>query len=35
MAVLPMQRIELCALKKDRKKILEMLQRRGIVEVSD
>ena len=33
MAVVPMQRIELCALKKDRKKILEMLQRRGIVEV--
>ncbi|MBW7572107.1 V-type ATP synthase subunit I [Caproiciproducens faecalis] len=35
MAVVPMQRIELCALKKDRKKILEMLQRRGIVQVSD
>ncbi|MGX8711427.1 MAG: V-type ATP synthase subunit I [bacterium] len=35
MAVVPMQRIELCALKKDRKKILEMLQRRGIVEVSN
>ena len=35
MAVSPMQRIELCALKKDRKKILEMLQRRGIVEISD
>ena len=32
---LPMQRIELCALKTDRKKILEMLQRRGVVEVND
>jgi len=35
MAVLPMQRMELCALKTDRKKILEMLQRRGVVEVND
>ena len=29
MAVLQMQRISLCALKKDRKAILETLQRRG------
>lgn len=35
MAVLPMQRVNLCALKKDRKKILEMLQRRGVIEVKD
>jgi len=35
MAVLPMQRISLCALKKDRKEILEALQRRGVVEISD
>lgn len=35
MAVLPMQRMELCALKINRKKILEMLQRRGVVEVHD
>ena len=35
MAVLQMQRISLCALKKDRKAILETLQRRGVVEISD
>ncbi|WMJ88805.1 V-type ATP synthase subunit I [Anaerocolumna sp. MB42-C2] len=35
MAVLQMQRICICALKKDRKKILELLQRRGIVEIND
>ena len=31
MAVLQMQRISICALKKDRKSILETLQRRGVV----
>ena len=35
MAVLQMQRISICALKKDRKSILETLQRRGVVEISD
>ncbi|MBC3937300.1 MULTISPECIES: V-type ATP synthase subunit I [Anaerotruncus] len=35
MAVLQMQRISICALKKDRKSILEALQRRGVVEISD
>lgn len=35
MAVLQMQRICLCALKKDRKKILELLQRRGVIEIND
>lgn len=35
MAVLSMQKINICALKKDRKKILETLQRIGMVEVSD
>ena len=33
MAVLQMKRISICALKKDRKAILELLQRRGIVEI--
>lgn len=33
MAVLPMQRISIYALKKDRKKVLETLQRRGVVEI--
>ena len=33
MAIMQMQRIQICALKKDRKKILELLQRRGIVEI--
>ncbi|MDF2908495.1 MAG: hypothetical protein K0R34_3816 [Herbinix sp.] len=35
MAMLQMQRIFIYALKKDRKPLLEMLQRRGVVEVSD
>ncbi len=35
MAVLQMQRINICALKKDRKAILETLQRRGVVEICD
>ncbi len=35
MAVLQMQRINICALKKDRKQILEILQRRGVVEPCD
>ena len=33
MAVLQMKRINICALKKDRKPVLELLQRRGVVEV--
>ncbi|MDF2544036.1 MAG: hypothetical protein K0S47_3754 [Herbinix sp.] len=35
MAVLQMQHIVLCGQKKDRKQILEFLQRRGVVEVND
>lgn len=35
MAVLQMQRISICALKKDRKRILEVLQRRGVIEIDD
>ncbi len=35
MAVVPMQRISICALKKDRKPILEALQRKGVIEVRD
>lgn len=35
MAVMQMKRVVLCALKKDRKKVLEDLQRRGVVEISD
>ena len=35
MAVVSMQRIHICALRKDRKAILEALQRRGVVEISD
>ena len=35
MAVLQMQRISICALKKNRKQILEILQRRGVVELLD
>jgi len=35
MAVLQMQRICICALKKERKQILEILQRRGIIEIND
>ncbi len=33
MAVVPMKRLELFALQRDRKAILELLQRRGVVEV--
>ncbi len=35
MAVVPMQRINICALKKDRKQILEALQRKGVIEICD
>ncbi len=35
MAMLQMQRIFIYALKKDRKPLLELLQRRGVVEISD
>ena len=35
MAVLQMQRISICGLKKDRKKVLELLQRQSVVEVQD
>ena len=35
MAVLQMQRITICALKKDRKQILEFLQRRGVIEITN
>ena len=35
MALLQMQRINIFALKKDRKHVLELLQRRGVVEVRD
>lgn len=35
MAVLPMKRVCICALTKDRKTILEVLQRRGAVELTD
>ncbi len=35
MAVLQMQRICICALKKERKQILELLQRRGVIEIND
>ena len=35
MAVLPMKRIQLCALSKDRKSLLDLLQRRGVVELCD
>ena len=35
MAVLQMNRIEICAMKRDRKGILELLQRRGTVELKD
>lgn len=33
MAVLEMQRIGICAMKKDRKKLLELLQQKGVVEI--
>ena len=35
MAVLQMQHISICALKKDRKKILELLQRMEMIEICD
>ena len=35
MAVLQMQRICICALKKERKQILEVLQRYGVIEIND
>ncbi len=35
MAVLPMKRISICALKKDRKALMEDLQRKGILEISN
>ena len=35
MAVLPMKRVDLCALKKDRKAVLELLQRQGVVQVEN
>ena len=34
MAVLQMQRVSICALKKDRKAILEKLQRMGVMEIN-
>ena len=33
MAVVSMKRLELCGLKRDRKEILELLQKRAVVEV--
>ena len=35
MAVLPMKSINICALKKDRKALMEDLQRKGILEISN
>ena len=35
MAVLPMKRVQICALKRDRKQIMKILQRRGVVELND
>lgn len=35
MAILPMQRMHICALKKHRKAILETLQRKGVLEITD
>ena len=34
MSVAAMKRVMICALKKDRKKILETLQRRGVMEIT-
>ena len=34
-AILQMEKIHLCAMKRDRKKVLELLQRRGTVELKD
>ena len=33
MSVVPMKRVMICALKKDRKAILEYLQRQGVMEI--
>ena len=35
MAVMPMKRISIYALKNRRKQILELIQRRGVVEIDD
>ena len=35
MAIVPMEHIDLCAMKRDRKRILDFLQRRGVVEVEN
>ncbi|MDF2608697.1 MAG: hypothetical protein K0R92_171 [Lachnospiraceae bacterium] len=35
MAVLQMQRISITGLKKDRKQVLELIQRRGVIEIAD
>ena len=35
MAVVPMEHLYLCALKKDKKQLLEQLQRMGVVEIAD
>ena len=35
MAVLQMQKVSICALKKDRKAILEKIQSMGVMETSD
>lgn len=35
MAVLQMQRINICTLKKNRKPLLELLQRKGVIEIND
>ena len=35
MSVVPMKRIRICGLKKNRKQILELLQRQGVVEIRD
>lgn len=34
MSVLPMKRVMICALKKNRKQILELLQRQGVIEIN-
>ena len=34
MAILPMKRILICGMKKDRKEVLEFLQRQGVVEIT-
>ena len=34
MAVVPMKKVLICGLKKDRKQILELLQRQGAVEIT-